>query len=434
MESKIFDRYPELKQLTEKAPYLWINPGKRNSEDVLKTLSVSREDMIDAQIRLENFAPLLKELFPELEESDGIIESEVVAVNSFQKEFFPDLKGRVLIKQDHALPVAGSVKARGGIYEVLLFAEEIAKKHNLLKDGESYTSLLRNEVKNCFKNYTVSVGSTGNLGLSIGITASALGFNSKVHMSIEAKEWKKKRLRDRGVSVIEHKSDYSNAVYEGRKAALKNPNEYFVDDENSLPLFLGYSVAALRLKDQLSSKKIVIDNSNPLFVYLPCGVGGAPCGIAFGLKQVFGDAVHCFFAEPMESPCMMLGLITDFEENLSVYDIGLTNNTCADGLAVSAPSSLAGNLIKDLISGSFTARDEKLYEDLTKLYELERIAIEPSAAAGFRGPLLLNSKSGKKYMATNSIDQSKTTHILWTTGGSFVPDAEFRKFLKGQSK
>jgi D-serine dehydratase len=430
MNSEILVKYPELENLRDKKPYLWINPEKKSCKEVFHSLSVTKEAMIDAKERLDKFAPLLARLFPELAESHGIIESDILTVENFKKSFYPDLKGDVLIKADHALPVAGSVKARGGIYEVLLFAEKTAKKHGLLKEGESYLTLLSDEVKKCFKNYTVSVGSTGNLGLSIGVTASALGFNSKVHMSIEAKEWKKKRLRDKGVSVIEHKSDYSNAVYEGRKAALNNPNEYFVDDENSLPLFLGYSVAALRLMEQLTSKNICVDGNNPLFVYLPCGVGGAPCGIAFGLKQVFGDHVHCFFAEPMESPCMMLGLITNFEDDLSVYDIGLTNNTCADGLAVSTPSVLAGNLIKNLISGSFTALDETLYNDLTKLYKLENIAIEPSAAAGFRGPLLLDTEHGKKYIKDNSINFDKATHILWTTGGSFVPEVEFRQFLK----
>jgi len=413
------------------SPQLWLNPALGHPDTAPDKPDAA--EIHAAEARLQRFAPLLAELFPELTETDGIIESALLPLEKLAAEINP-LGGRTLIKADHALPVAGSIKARGGIHEVLCFAEQLAQEAGLLSDTHAdYRKLLETEARSLFSRYEIAVGSTGNLGLSIGIIGAALGFRATVHMSVDAKEWKKERLRKRGVTVVEHDADYGAAVAAGRAQAEADPFSYFVDDENSPRLFMGYAVAALRLQRQLAAAEITVDEKHPLFVYLPAGVGGAPGGITFGLKALFGDAVHCFFAEPVQAPCMLLGMAGEAgSAPVPVYNAGLQIHTDADGLAVGTASQWVCDAIRDDLAGVYTETDDTLYRHLAALNNIENIQVEPSAAIGCSGPGMLGSATGQQYLEQHQLVSAlpDATHLIWTTGGSFVPDSEYKEYLR----
>lgn len=418
-----------LEKLKRKEEILWINNKKVNNERMEELESIPKNSILDAEERLNRFSDYIKICFSETESTNGIVESPLTEISNMKEllnsKYNSNIKGRLLLKEDNKLAIAGSVKARGGIYEVLKFTEKLALENNLLDVDEDYSKLFTAKNREFFNQYTMEVGSTGNLGLSIGMASSAIGYNVNIHMSADAKEWKKRLLRENNVNVIEYDSDYSVAVKEGRKLSQSNPKSYFIDDENSIELFLGYGVAASRLEKQLNELDIVVDENNPLFVYIPCGVGGAPGGITYGLKELFKNNVHCFFIEPTKTPCMLLGMATGKHDEISVKDIGLNEITDADGLAVGRPSGFIGKTIEPFLSGIFTINDSKLYEYMRDLLETENIFLEPSAASSFEGVVKLNKyENMKKYIIDNNLDKvmDNITHIAWGTGGSLVPE------------
>lgn len=411
----------------------WLN-DKKVPETEQNITEVNPSQIKDASDRLLRFAPYLKKVFPELETTNGIIESELRAIPSMQKflntAYHTNIQGKLMLKMDCDLPVSGSVKARGGIYEVLKHAEDLALESGMLKVIDDYSVLANPEFVNFFGKHTVQVGSTGNLGMSIGIMSAKLGFHVIVHMSMDAKQWKKDLLRSRGVEVIEYADDYCAAVEQGRKNSDSDPMSYFVDDENSQNLFMGYSVAGERLKAQLEDQKITVDANHPLFVYIPCGIGGAPGGVTYGIKQLFGDNVHCFFTEPTHACCMMLGMATGLHDGVSVKDFDIDGKTDADGLAVGRPSAFVGKVIQPMLSGIATIQDEKLYDLMRGLLKEEEIFIEPSACAAFAA--LLRPEGMKEYIESQGLadKMENAVHIAWATGGCMVPKETREIYMK----
>ena len=141
----ILEKAPILEQVRAGTETLWLNPRKTNSADSPRDIPLTVRDIADAEARLQRFAPFLQIRFPETRARNGLIESPLSPIPNMQarlnESYAAKLPGRLLLKQDSHLAIAGSIKARGGIYEVLKHTEDLALEHGLLMPGDSYEKL-----------------------------------------------------------------------------------------------------------------------------------------------------------------------------------------------------------------------------------------------------------------------------------------------------
>ena len=438
MTDSLYSTTPLTTKLKEENEVFWINPHSKPINKAIEEASFSYKDIEDAELRLQRFASFIKCAFPETEKSDGLIESPVSEISEMKKvleeRYGQSFEGSFFLKRDDLLPIAGTIKARGAIYEVLLHAEKLALEKGLLSSTEEdYAVFASDEFRSFFSDYHLTVGTTGNLGISVGTMGAMLGFEVTVHVSADAKDWKKEYLRNKGVEVVEHATNFTKAVEKGRAESDANPKSYFVDDEHSKALFLGYAAGGFRMKKLLQKEGIIVDEEHPLFVYLPCGIGGSPGGITFGLKHALGDHVHCFFAEPTKMPSMILGLSSQEFDEVSVDQIGLSGMTVADGLAVPRTSGLVSKVMDAFFDGGYTVEENEFRALQFLLNESENIFLEPAAVAGISGAVrLTGTEEGHTYLKDKGLlDKMKnSTHIAWATGGSMVPQESRNEFLE----
>lgn len=399
-------------------PAVWLREQSRPS-------AITMADVADAQARFRHFEPALRRLFPE-SGWDGRIRSPLIDFAPLP----PAPLHRLLVKSDHALPLTGSIKARGGVHELLCQIERIARAEGLLAGEAPYEGLISPAARERFSQYEVVVASTGNLGFSIGLVGRLFGLKAEVHMSRDAKSWKKDRLRNLGASVVEHECDFNETVERARRACANRARSHFIDDETSRELLLGYATAAHELAEQLADRGIRIGTERPLFVYLPCGVGGAPGGITYALKHIFGKACVSVFAEPVGAASMFAAMSSGGDTPVHVAKLGLKSATFADGLAVPSASPLVLSVVGNMIDAVVAVTDESMSKWIRRAWHDGGLRLEPAAAAGFAAlSPFLEAANAASPDSTLSHWQN-AVHVVWTTGGSLLPDHEFLALLE----
>ena len=145
------EKTPILKEICSEKEVFWKNPDKTVCGEAMEQIELGMEDVEDAERRLERFAPFIMKCFPETKERNGIIESVLTPVPKMKdllnEKYDSNLEGNLLLKQDSHLAIAGSIKARGGIYEILKHTEELALEHGFLSLEDNYEKLASEECR-----------------------------------------------------------------------------------------------------------------------------------------------------------------------------------------------------------------------------------------------------------------------------------------------
>lgn len=71
---QLVSRYPLVKQMIGLQEVCWFNPKVTDLVTALPYVGLNRSDVQDASDRLTRFAPYIKQVFPETQQSNGIIE------------------------------------------------------------------------------------------------------------------------------------------------------------------------------------------------------------------------------------------------------------------------------------------------------------------------------------------------------------------------
>lgn len=412
--AKSIEEFPLLQQLMNKEPVFWANP---NFDAKLADETVSRAAIFDATARLQRFRPYIETVFPETNHRRGSIESPLLRIRTMQQSLnnFWQMKalGHLYLKADNQLPVAGSIKGRGGVYAVLQIAEDIALHYSNLAYEDNYAMLSSNEFKQLFGHFEIVTTSNGNFSIAVATIARKLGFKVRVQLTGSA-PWQQEKLTALGVQLVPEDTNLAENL---------GDHTYRIDCHRDPNLLLGFATAAIHLQMQLKNQQVTLDEQHPLFIYLPTISGQSAAGIITGLRQILQVPIYPIMIQSSFNPALLLELMTG-PDPVSAAELNLDPKIMAASFAGEMPDSRALELAKTQVYGVATVSDHALLQYLNLLAMSENILCEPAALAGFAGYHQLLSQSPSHF------DLEHATHIIWATGGSLVPKTDMAQWIQ----
>lgn len=414
--------YPVIQNVLETQPLFWCNPNFKKAP--LET-TLSKADIFDAAARLTRFRPYIQAVFPDTFGRQGQIESSLKPLRttrqSLSEHWHLDIPEKLFLKADNQLPISGHISARGGIYAVLKATEDIAMQYSNLAYQDDYAMLTANDFTQLFSHFEIVTAANGALGLSVARVARKLGFKVTIYLTDNTEPWLQQLIQETDAQLLTQQGTLDTALTAAKDYAQAQDNAIFIDSLNDVDLLLGYSTAALHLQMQLKAQHILVDKEHPLYLYLPADNGLSVAGLLFGSTHILGPNVYPIITEPVQAPTNLLALITGAP--MAITDLGLNGQTLAKRLVASEISTTAFPLLKNLTYGATTATDAALLKAIYLLATNENSLIDPAGIGGFIG---LQQVLDHGF---NQADLARATHVVWATGGRFVPKNDMAQYI-----
>jgi D-serine dehydratase len=113
----------------------------------------------------------------------------------------------------------------------------------------------------------------------------------------------------------------------------------------------------------------------------------------------------------------------------SVYEVGLRNDTIADGLAVPRASGFVFAMTGGAIDGAVTVSDAQIRTAMRMAWSGAGLRLEPSAAASIAA---MHALEGREPAAWHG--RAPAIQVCWATGGALLPDKEWKADLEDRAK
>lgn len=231
------------------------------------------------------------------------------------------------------------------------------------------------------KKLGVISASTGNHGLGLSLAAKKEGLGLTLVLPAGVSSWKKRRLQDFGVTLLEYGESCEKAEIFARELAYRE-NKIFISPYNDPEVIFGQGTIGLELIEDMEA---------PDTVLIPVGGGGLAAGIAGYLKAIIPN-IQVFGVEPRHSAFMaasiQAGKIIEIEERQTIAD------AVAGGIE---PGSITFPLCQQLLDGVILVEEESIALAMSLLWKNHHQVIEGAGALALAGLLTQKERfSGRR--------------------------------------
>jgi threonine dehydratase len=214
----------------------------------------------------------------------------------------------------------------------------------------------------------VITASAGNHGQGVAYAAQTFGVPATVYVPDNANQLKVQAIRRLGSRVVQCGRSYSEAYAEALRAQAVG-GATFVHAYDDADVMAGQGTIAVELLWQLEQQATDVDT-----ILVPVGGGGLIGGIARYLAAR-RPGVQVIGVEPAGANALTRSLAEGRQVTLDRVD------TIADGLAASAPGTLALEIARACVDRMITVEETEMLRAIRLYFEWEHLLAEPAGAA-----------------------------------------------------